>query len=107
MVDTLVGDESSNPYSMLGGLLGWDLNDRESILAYAKSGNKFQILEAVHLHILFVSFWMEDYVEAEKPLQYSCLSQAQKFPVYIWCMFHSSGGSLPSVFIETAKEKNG
>mmetsp|Transcript_7551 Transcript_7551/g.17117 ORF Transcript_7551/g.17117 Transcript_7551/m.17117 type:complete len:1310 (+) Transcript_7551:61-3990(+) len=76
MVDELVGDKSSNPYSVFKG----EVCDKESILADAESKAHFQMVEAVHLQNFFVLFWKGDYVEAERASAIAMSFPSSKMP---------------------------
>mmetsp|Transcript_29350 Transcript_29350/g.63181 ORF Transcript_29350/g.63181 Transcript_29350/m.63181 type:complete len:1300 (-) Transcript_29350:155-4054(-) len=76
LIDTLGGVKSSNPYAIFDGEIG----NRQILLNDAQSKGLNNIVEAAHLHNVFLSFWMDDYEEAVKSSDIAMSFPSAKMP---------------------------
>ena len=76
MISSLIGRKSDDLYTALGE----NIHNKQSLLEYAQHESNFQIMEAVHLANVFISFWMGDWEEAQKSSEIALTFPSAKMP---------------------------
>ncbi len=76
MISELIGRKSDDLYTALGE----NIRNKQSLLKYAQHESNFQLIEAVHLANVFISFWMGDWEEAQKSSEIALTCPSAKMP---------------------------